>query len=507
VSGALNATQRARDLDRLAASRPLDVLVIGGGITGAGTALDAAARGLRVALVESHDLAFGTSRWSSKLVHGGLRYLAAGRVGIAWESAVERHRLMTAIAPHLVHPLATVVPLLPETRWFAPPMFRAGYLAADALRVAARTPGAMLPRARRISAREARGRFPALPASVRGAYLAWDGQLVDDARLVVAVARTAAALGATVLTRVRAEQVTGDAAQLVDTLTGSAIDVRARAVINATGVWAGEVDPSVRVRPSRGTHLVLSAAALGNPAASITVPVLGMHNRFVFALPAPLGRVYVGITDEDAPGPIPDVPTASDTEVDFLLTSISAALDRPVTRADVLGSFSGLRPLVEAEGRTSDVSRKHAVTVSPNGVVSIVGGKLTTYRRMAEDVLDRAISLRGLDATPCRTRTLPLLGAGAVDPSLPAAIVARHGTSAAEVVATATVRDPLEPVVEGLDVTRAEIEYAVTHEGAHDVEDVLHRRTRIGLVPADADRARAAVEELLALALEQGDTP
>jgi glycerol-3-phosphate dehydrogenase len=499
TASALNARQRARDLDALASADLVDVLVIGGGITGAGTALDAAARGLRVVLVEAHDLAFGTSRWSSKLVHGGLRYLAAGRIGIAWESAVERHRLMTVIAPHLVHPLAGVVPLLPDLPWFAPPMFRAGYLAADALRMLARTPGELLPNARRIDATRARELVPGLDPRVCGGYLAWDGQLVDDARLVVAVARTAAALGATVLTRVRAERVTGSSARLVDTLTGSALTLRARVVVNATGVWAGDVDPAVRVRPSRGTHLVVSAAALGNPTASITVPVRGMHNRFVFALPAPLGRVYVGITDEDAPGPIPDEPRATAAEVDYLLDNISGALERPLSRADVLGTFSGLRPLVEAGGRTADVSRKHAITVGADGVVSIVGGKLTTYRRMAEDVLDRALAEAGLPAASCRTAALPLLGVGPAPTELPPRLVARYGALAGE-VAGAQVSDPLAPVADGLAVTRGEITYAVTHEGALDAADVLDRRTRIGLVPADRERARPAVEEIVAAA-------
>jgi glycerol-3-phosphate dehydrogenase len=503
---ALNARQRTRDLDALADGKQVDLLVIGGGITGAGVALDAAARGLRVVLVEAHDLAFGTSRWSSKLVHGGLRYLAAGRVGIAWESAVERHVLMTTIAPHLVHPYATVVPLQPSTRWFAPPLFRAGYAAADVLRIGARTPGRVLPSARHVSGAEALQLFPALDARTRGAYVAWDGQLVDDARLVVSVARTAASLGATVLTRVRAAEVAGTSARLVDTRSGDSLTISARAVINATGVWAGDVDPSVRVRPSRGTHLVLPAEVFGNPTAGITVPVLGIRNRFVFALPAPLGRVYVGITDEDAPGPVPDVPQPSDEEIDFLLTNISTALERPVTRADLLGAYSGLRPLVEAAGRTSDVSRKHAVTVNDAGVVSIVGGKLTTYRRMAEDVLDRAVLVTGLRAAECRTRSIPLLGAPARSDSrptdgLPAGLVARHGGQARHVVETATVAEPLAPVLDGMDLTRAEIEYAVTHEGALDVDDVLERRTRIGLVAADAERARPAIEDIVAAAV------
>jgi glycerol-3-phosphate dehydrogenase len=500
----LTAARRARELDALSSGGPIDLLVVGGGITGTGAALDAAARGLRVVLVEAHDLAFGTSRWSSKLVHGGLRYLASGRVGIAWESAVERDVLMTKVAPHLIRPLASVVPVLPSTRWYEQGMVHAAYSAGDLLRAGARTPATLLPRARRVPAGEARRLFPAVdPRGLRGGYVAWDGQLVDDARLVVCVARTAAELGATVLTYVRAADVTGISARLVDTRTGESTTIAARAVVNATGVWAEDVDPSVKVRPSRGTHLVLSAAALGNPTASLTVAVPGSHTRFVFAMPEPLGRVYLGLTDEDAPGPIPDVPEATDAEIDFLLDTINTALERPLTRADVLGTYSGLRPLVDVGGgATADVSRKHAVTVGPSGVVSIIGGKLTTYRRMAEDVIDHAVRLAGLPAAPCATRSIALIGAPARAGStstagLPAPVVARHGGLAREVLSSATVADPLAPIAEGMDITRAEIEYAVTHEGALDASDVLDRRTRIGLVRADADRARDAVEEIV----------
>jgi glycerol-3-phosphate dehydrogenase len=504
----LNAARRTRDLDALANGGRVDLLVIGGGITGAGAALDAAARGLRVVLVEARDWAFGTSRWSSKLVHGGLRYLASGHVGIARESAVERHVLMTTVAPHLVRPLASVVPMLPGLRWYDRPLIRLGYAAADVLRASAGTSSALLPRARHVLPEEARRLIPGVSSrGLRGGYIAWDGQLIDDARLVVAVVRTAAEMGATVLTRVRAEDVTGSSARLADALTGEGITLDARAVISAAGVWAGDVDASVKVRPSRGTHLVLPAEALGNPSASLTVAVPGSRTRFVFALPQQLGRVYVGLTDEDAPGPIPDEPQPDEHEIDFLLDTINTALGRPLSRADVLGTYAGLRPLVDiGGGATADVSRKHAVTVGPSGVVSIVGGKLTTYRQMAEDVVDRAVAVAGLRAASCRTKTIPLIGAPARPDSapsdgLPASLVARYGGLAREVVSSATVAEPLAPVADGVDVTRAEIEYAVTHEAALDAADVLDRRTRIGLVRADADRARPAVEEIVAAAL------
>jgi glycerol-3-phosphate dehydrogenase len=508
VTSRLDARRRRRDLDALAADPSVDLLVIGGGVTGAGAALDAAARGLRVLLVEARDWAFGTSRWSSKLVHGGLRYLVTGNVGVARESAVERGILMTTTAPHLVSPLASVVPLLPEVRPVHVAMMRAGFTAADLLRRHAGTPATLLPPARRVGPDRTHRLFPAVrTGGLRGGMLSYDGRLVDDARLVVAIVRTAAEQGAVVLSRMRAEAVTGTSARLVDAQTGDALTVIARAVVNATGVWAGEVDASVRLRPSRGTHLVVDAARLGHPTGAITVAVPGSLSRFVLALPEQLGRVYVGLTDEEAPGPIPDEPRATDAEIDFLLETIGTALERPLSRADVLGTYSGLRPLVDVGGgATADISRKHAVTVGPDGIVSVIGGKLTTYRRMAQDAVDRAVTEAGIAAGPCRTATLPLVGAPSRPDSrpatgLPPALVARHGGLAAEVVGTATVADPLVAVAEGLDVTRAEIEYAVTAEGALDVDDVLHRRTRIGLVPADAERARPAVEDIVSTAL------
>jgi glycerol-3-phosphate dehydrogenase len=495
----LSAAGRAAALDALDS---VDVLVVGGGVTGAGVALDAATRGLSVALVEAHDLAFGTSRWSSKLVHGGLRYLAAGRVGVARESAVERHVLMTRVAPHLIRPLAQVVPLLPSVQHRG--LIRAGFLAGDALRRSAGTRATLLPRARRVGATAAVALVPELRTDgLAGALVAHDGQLVDDARLVVTIARTAASHGAVVLTRVRAHDVTGTGAVLTDTLTGASRTVAARAVINATGVWAGTVDLSIRLRPSRGTHLVLDAATFGNPRGALTVPVPGSIGRFVFALPQQLARVIVGLTDEDAPGPIPDEPVPTDPEIDFLLATISTALARPVTRSAVRGAFAGLRPLIDAGGgNTADLSRRHSVTESPTGVITVVGGKLTTYRRMAQDAVDAAVRLRGLVAMPCRTRELPLIGAPTHPDSvstagLPTSLVSRYGGASRKVLDAATVDHPLDPIADSIDVTRAEIEFAVSHEGALDVDDVLHRRTRIGLVAADAERARPAVADIV----------
>jgi glycerol-3-phosphate dehydrogenase len=343
-----------------------------------------------------------------------------------------------------------------------------------------------------------------------GGLLAYDGQLIDDARLVTAVARTAAQHGARILTYVAASEATGTSVRLTDQRTGQAFDVSAGAVINAAGVWAGEIDGSLRLRPSRGTHLVFDAGAFGNPTAALTIPIPGELNRFVFAMPEQLGRVYLGLTDESAPGPIPDVPEPSSGEITFLLDTVNTALGTALRTSDVIGAYAGLRPLIDSGGagfggRTADVSREHAVVESSSGVISVIGGKLTEYRYMAQDVLDRAIGLRRLRAAGCRTRNLPLIGAPAnpgpaVGPAagLPLSLVQRYGAEAPNVIATATCERPPDPVAEGIDVTRAEFEYAVTHECALDVDDILDRRTRIGLVPRDRERVVAVAEEFLA---------
>jgi glycerol-3-phosphate dehydrogenase len=505
-STALNAARRAADLAVVGDGTTVDVVVIGGGITGAGIALDAASRGLSVVLVEKHDLAFGTSRWSSKLVHGGLRYLATGNVGIARRSAIERGILMTRNAPHLVGAMPQLVPLLPSMNRASRALVRVGFVAGDGLRRLAGTSASTLPRSRRIDAARAVQLAPTVRRDgLDGAFLAYDGQLIDDARLVVAVARTAAQHGARILTRVAASEATGTSVRLTDQLTGESVDVSARAVINAAGVWAGDVDSSIRLRPSRGTHLVFDAATFGNPTAALTIPIPGELNRFVFAMPEQLGRVYLGLTDEDAPGPIPDVPEPTSAEVTFLLDTVNTALELALSPDDVIGAYAGLRPLVDAGGgRTADVSREHAIVESTSGVISVIGGKLTEYRYMAQDVLDRAVALRGLPAAACRTRNLPLVGAPSNPVStlrspahLPSSLVARYGAEAPNVIGRAACDRPSAQVADGIDVTRAEFEYAVSHEGALTVDDILDRRTRIGLVAGDRAKVTDVAEEFL----------
>ncbi|MFF7097484.1 glycerol-3-phosphate dehydrogenase/oxidase [Streptomyces rubradiris] len=507
----LSAHRRGRELAEAADGRVADVLVVGLGATGAGAALDAAARGLDVIAVDAHDLAFGTSRWSSKLIHGGLRYLASAQFDVAHESAVERGVLMTRTAPHLVAAQPFVLPLTPLVSRAQAALAWAGLRAGDMLRVAARTPRRVLPAPRRLPATEARHLAPSVRAAgLRGGLLSWDGRVTDDARLVTALARTAAAHGARVLTRVRALELTGTGARIRDELTGEEGEIRARAVINAAGVWAGALAEGIRIRPSRGTHLVLRSERLGALPAGLHVPIPGETNRFVLVLPQGDGRVYVGLTDEPVDGGVPDVPEAPETDIGFLLDVLGSVLDVPVAREEVAGAFSGLRPLLDtspgagadAPARTSDISRRHAVLTSPDGVTTVVGGKLTTYRRMAQDAVDAAAEARGLRAAPSPTAALPLVGAASPGRlrALPAPrrLVHRYGTEAMAVHALAT-EDPglAEPVLPGHPVTRAELLWAIRHEGALDDSDLLDRRTRIGLVPRDRAEALPAVREVL----------
>ncbi|WP_029146309.1 glycerol-3-phosphate dehydrogenase/oxidase [Microbacterium luticocti] len=489
---ALNAARRRRELAALGDDPTVDVLVIGGGITGAGIALDAASRGLRTVLVERHDLAFGTSRFSSKLVHGGLRYLAAGQFGIAYESAAERHLLMARIAPHLTGSLAQVLPLHDDGYMSRGAYIGLGYVLGDGLRRAVGTPGAVLPAPGPVSADEVRRLAPGVRTSgLHGGVRGWDGRLVDDARLVVAVARTAAGYGARVLTRVEAVAATGDGAVLRDVLTGERLAVRARAVLSATGVWAGGLDASVRLQPSRGTHLVVDAARLGAGDVSLTALVPGSSSRFVFTVPAPHGRAYIGLTDVPVSGPVPEVARATDAEIDMLLQVIGTVLDRPLHRGDVLGTFAGLRPLLAGDAdEPSDLSRRHAIIPSSTGVLSVVGGKLTTYRRMAQDGVDAALRHAGLPALACRTHEVPLVGAwprarlGEI--AAPARLVHRYGAEAPYLSRFGGGPDA------ACGVTAAELAWGVAVEGALTLDDLLDRRTRLGLVAADRDRSGPA---------------
>src|SRR5688500_13902591 len=339
--GTLSPARRARDLDGRDGTT-VGVVVVGGGVTGVGVALDAAARGLSVALLERADLASGTSRWSSKLVHGGLRYLAHGEISLARESARERAVLMGRTAPHLVRPLPFLVPDVAGRTVSA--LAELGGRAGDAVRVSVPGGRASLPSTSRVGPRDVARLAPGVRGG-GGGVVFWDGQLSDDARLVVALARTAAAYGARV--RTGAEVTAVDGREVHAAVDGTPFVLRARAVVNATGVWAQRLAPSVRLVPSRGSHLVLRGASIGSPSAALTVPLPGSRTRYVFALPQPGGLVYLGLTDEPVPGPVPDDdPRTTDAEVDELLTTVNQVLARPLTRDDVLGTYAGLRPLV-----------------------------------------------------------------------------------------------------------------------------------------------------------------
>ncbi|MDT0203068.1 glycerol-3-phosphate dehydrogenase/oxidase [Nocardioides sp. AE5] len=504
----MTATRRSGDDARIRhglAGLPdeVDLVVIGLGVTGAGVALDAASRGLRVLAVDAFDLAFGTSRWSSKLVHGGLRYLAKLQVGVAHESAVERGILMERTAPHLTRPMPMLLPLMSSVSRSQSALARAGFLAGDVLRIGAGTDSETLPRPRHISRTEVLAMAPGLRANgLRGGLLSWDGQLEDDARLVIGIARTAVAHGADVRTHLRATSATGSAVELCDHLTGETALVRARKVVNATGVWAGGL-VDVKLKPSRGTHLVLRAETLHGLRTAVTAPIPNTSNRFVLVLPQPDGTIYVGLTDEEVEGEIPDVPEPSETEIGFLLDVVGAAFDRPLRRTDVVGAYAGLRPLLDSGGATADLSRKHAVLTSPDGVITIVGGKLTTYRQMAEDAVDATGLADGL----CVTRDLPLLGAAPREELArleeDKRLVRRFGTEAALVLENARAvtglsdDELLAPIAAHLPTTLAELVFGATHEGAVDVADLLERRTRIALVPADADLARPLADRAL----------
>lgn len=492
----LNGIRRARELAELADGH-VDLLVIGGGFTGAGIALDAASRGLSVALVERHDLASGTSSWSSKLAHGGLRYLTKLDVPIAWESAVERGHLMSDIAPHLVRPLPMLLPLLRGVSRLDATIIGAGFMAGDALRMAARTKNSVLPHPSRIPARLVRSLAPATATDgLRGGLLSWDGQLIDDARLVIAIARTAAEHGAKIITYAAATSVERGRVEVTDQLTGDRHTVRATQVVNATGVWADSLSDDVALSPSKGSHLLVRAERLGNPTAAVTAPVGGHFGRFVFAVPWSDGLVMIGLTDDPHQGPIPERARPDEVERTFLLDTINGVLERPLTPDDVVGSYAGFRPLLRGTGTSSaDLSRKHAlVRDSRTGVLTMVGGKLTAYRRMAEDAVDAMVEAGTLAAGPCRTRDLPLVGAGTPDDGLPEQLVRRYGTDAATVLRHASDEPSLAaPLRTGIPFSAAEVRFSIDHELALTVEDVVDRRTRWGLVDDDRDDLIAAV--------------
>ncbi|MDQ1488205.1 MAG: glycerol-3-phosphate dehydrogenase [Actinomycetota bacterium] len=560
-----DAGQRERYLERLA-SEPFDVLVIGGGITGAGVALDAAGRGLRTALVERGDFAAGTSSRSSKLVHGGLRYLQQKEFRLVYEALAERQRLLR-LAPHLVKPLPFLIPI-----------FAAGVAGQTKARAYARgigmalwmydmTGGARIGKLhQRLSRREALELMPDLDGrKLAAGFLYYDAR-VDDARLTLSVVKTAASVGAVAANRVEATGLlrSGGLVQgavLTDRLTGREFETRAAVVVNAAGVWADELralDEGANprsIRPAKGVHITLPA---GRPALDIAA-VLSVpgDRRSVFVIPWG-DRIYVGTTDTDYDGPLDD-PQCTAADIDYLLGALNAWVTKPVGRHEVLGAWAGLRPLVGGSGpndggspgrgsggavpsgkagRTADLSRRHSVRVAPSGLVTIVGGKLTTYRAMAEDTVDEAVRVMRLHSSgggagrrgggrrvgrvrDSRSGSTPLFGAegyeelteeGAAERlGLPADVVAhlagRFGGQARTVAAMMRDRPELgERLVPGLPYLKAEAVYAIRYEMALTLEDVLSRRTRALLLDAAASAgAAASVAELMGAELGWSD--
>jgi glycerol-3-phosphate dehydrogenase len=330
-------------------------------------------------------------------------------------------------------------------------------------------------------------------STVKGSYVTVDGALEDDARLVVTIARTAAGFGARIVTHCSATDIARDGAVVRDELTGTTAQIKARTVIVAAGVWSGGLVADVPMRPSKGAHLVLPGEALGNPTAAFNVLLPGSINRFVFACPRPDGTVLIGLTD-DPVDTIDDEPAVSADDEKFLLEMLSTGLARPLTSDDVIGRYAGLRPLLgSTDGETADISRRHAL-LDRDGVLVIVGGKLTTYRQMAQDAVDRAVTMLGR-GTPCRTATLPLVGVAERPPADAPRLRRRFGAEADAVAALGLS----EPIAAGVPVLRNEVAWARRAEGAITAEDVLDRRLRLDLVPAWRRAAMPYVEEVISV--------
>ncbi|WP_432001804.1 glycerol-3-phosphate dehydrogenase/oxidase [Streptomyces sioyaensis] len=517
----LGPAQRAEALARMA-ERELDVLVVGGGVVGAGTALDAATRGLSTGLVEARDWASGTSSRSSKLIHGGLRYLEMLDFALVREALKERGLLLERLAPHLVKPVPFLYPLQHKgwERWYA----GSGVALYDAMSVSSGH-GRGLPVHRHLSQKRALRVAPCLKKSALvGALQYYDAQM-DDARYVATMVRTAASYGAAVANRARVvgflregERVVG--ARVEDVEGGGEYEIRARQIVNATGVWTDDTQALIgergqfHVRASKGIHLVVPKDRIHSTSGLI----LRTEKSVLFVIP--WGRHWiVGTTDTDW-----DLdkahPAASSADIDYLLEHVNEVLATPLTRDDVEGVYAGLRPLLAGESdATSKLSREHTVAHPVPGLVVVAGGKYTTYRVMAKDAVDEAV--HGLDqrVAECVTEDVPLVGAEGYRAlwNARARIAARTGLhvariehllnrygSLAEELLELVVADPSlgEPLTAADDYLRAEAVYACTHEGARHLDDVLTRRTRISIETFDRGaRSAREVAELIAPAL------
>jgi glycerol-3-phosphate dehydrogenase len=517
----LGPEQRRAALSRLE-NEVFDVVVIGGGATGTGAALDAATRGLNVALVEARDFASGTSSRSSKLVHGGLRYLEQKDFGLVREALRERGLLLNTLAPHLVTPVPFLLPL---TEHWQRVYIGAGLVLYDNL-----GGHGGLPRAKHLSKRGALRIAPALKSdALVGAIQYYDAK-VDDARHTMTVARTAAEMGAAVLSNTRVvgflregERVTG--VRVRDEASGREFDVRSRGVVNATGVWTDDLQDLVgergkfKVRASKGIHLVVPKDRIQLD----TGLILRTEKSVLFVIP--WGRHWiVGTTDTDWELDKAH-PAASSTDIDYVLEHVNAVLSQPLTREDVEGVYAGLRPLLTGESEsTSKLSREHTVAVPVPGLVAVAGGKYTTYRVMARDAIDA--SARGLERTvpPSATHVTPLVGADgfqamwnrrdkvAAEYGVHVArvehLLRRYGTRTEELLAMVRDEPALgKPLPGADDYLSVEARYAVTHEGALHLDDVLTRRTRISIETWDRGlEAAEAIADLIAGHLGWDDT-
>ncbi|WP_042420155.1 glycerol-3-phosphate dehydrogenase/oxidase [Streptacidiphilus anmyonensis] len=512
----LGPIERAAALARLA-ERELDVLVVGGGVVGAGTALDAATRGLVTGLVEARDWAAGTSSRSSKLIHGGLRYLEMLDFALVKEALQERGLLLGRLAPHLVKPVPFLYPL--QGRGWERPYVGSGVALYDAMSVSSGH-GRGLPLHRHLSRRQALQLAPALRKdALVGAVQYWDAQM-DDARFVTTLVRTASSYGAHVANRARVigflregERVVG--ARVHDLESGGQFVVRARQIVNATGVWTDETQAMVgergqfHVRASKGIHLVVPRDRIH----SSTGLILRTEKSVLFVIP--WGRHWiVGTTDTEWTLD-KDHPAASSADIEYLLEHVNSVLAMPLTREDVEGVYAGLRPLLAGESEaTSKLSREHVVQHAAPGLVVVAGGKYTTYRVMAKDAVDEVA--HGLDqrVAPCITDTIPLSGAEgyralwnarselARESGLHVArvehLLNRYGALTEELLELIAAEPGLaEPLNGADDYLRAEVVYAARAEGARHLDDVLARRTRISI--ETFDRGTAVMAEAAAL--------
>ncbi|MCE1179407.1 MAG: glycerol-3-phosphate dehydrogenase/oxidase [Micrococcales bacterium] len=502
----LSPTARRAAMRRLQSGHELDVLVIGGGVVGAGTALDAVTRGLDTGLIETRDYGSGTSSRSSKLIHGGLRYLEMLDFALVHEALQERQLLLTKVAPHLVRPVAFMYPLQKPAweRFYV----GSGVALYDGLAFGVRQTGG-LPRHRHLSRKAALELMPSLrPDALTGAIQYYDAQ-VDDARFVLELVRTAAANGAHVANRVAATEIIRHDDRVVgvrarDGVTGEEFDIRAKRVIGAAGVWsddiqrmAGGAEP-LRVRASKGVHLVVPRDRID----SETGVILRTEKSVLFIIPWEHHWI-IGTTDTDWHHDRSH-PAATSADIGYLLDTVNAVLTNPLSRSDIDGVYAGLRPLIQGkeEDATTKLSREHVVATPVPGLTLIAGGKYTTYRVMAADAVDAALSDLGDERPASRTERVPLLGAerwsevkgrlavlatsAGIEPDLVSGLFGRYGSLTPELLALIAADPELGELLPGGERhLKAEVVYAAASEGALHVTDVLTRRTRISIEARD----------------------